>query len=53
MTDTAGNTESARRAQSDAEQMGTTEDLEHDEQERVDDAGEPDRDRLGNQEGAS
>lgn len=49
----AASTGSAKRAQDDADQMGTTEDREHDSQERVDAAGEPERDRLGNQDGAS
>lgn len=53
MSDTAGKTGSAQRAQEQANEVGTTEDDEraaHDEFERT---GEPQRDRLGNQDGAS
>ncbi len=48
-----GNTRSAKRAQHDADQMGTTVDDELAAEEEYDRTGEPERDNLGNQEGAS
>jgi hypothetical protein len=46
-------TESAQRTQRDADDMGTTEVDEKAKKEHFDRTGEPDRDSLGNQEGAS
>lgn len=46
-------TDSAQRAQEQANEMGSTEDDERAAQEHVDRTGEPQRDNLGNQEGAS
>lgn len=50
---TPSQTESAQRAQRDANDMGTTETDEHAAQEHLDRTGEPERDNLGNQDGAS
>jgi hypothetical protein len=52
MTDPS-ETESAKRTQRDADDMGTTESDEKAKKEHFDRTGEPDRDNLGNQEGAS
>ena len=49
----AGETESARRAQQDADEMGMTSQDEHEAKERFESTGEPVRDALGNQDGAS
>jgi hypothetical protein len=46
-------TESARRAQDEANQMGMTEEEERAAKEHQAKTGEPVRDRLGNEDGAS
>ena len=52
MTDTPA-PDSAQRAQQDADEMGMTEDDERAAKEHFDATGEPIRDRLGNEDGAS
>lgn len=52
MSDAAG-TDSARRAQKPANTVGMTEDDERAAQEEFERTGEPQRDSLGNQDGAS
>lgn len=52
MTDDAGKN-SAQRAQDDADGMGMTRDDEHAAKERLEQTGEPIRDDLGNEDGAS
>lgn len=46
-------TESAQRAQRDADEMGTTKADEKAAKKHFDRTGEPERDNLGNQDGAS
>jgi hypothetical protein len=53
MSDVGKATESAQRAQRDANTMGMNEDDEKAAQKRLEEAGEPVRDRLGNEDGAS
>lgn len=52
MTDDAGKS-SAQRAQDDADEMGMTPDEEHAAKEQLEQTGEPIRDNLGNEDGAS
>lgn len=49
----ASNSGSAQRAQEQADEMGATEDDDRRADEHFDRTGEPERDNLGNQEGAS
>lgn len=44
---------SAQRAQDDANEMGMTQDDEREAKEQLEETGEPVRDRLGNEDGAS
>lgn len=53
MSDTGKHTESAQRAQREANEMGMNADDERAAQERQNKTGEPVRDRLGNEDGAS
>lgn len=55
VSDTAGGpaNNSGQRAQQEADQMGMTEDDEHAAKEQFEATGEPIRDRLGNEDGAS
>ncbi|MFN2562657.1 MAG: hypothetical protein ABR571_15355 [Jatrophihabitans sp.] len=46
-------TDSAKRAQQDANSMGMNEDDEREARERAEKTGEPQRDALGNEDGAS
>jgi hypothetical protein len=46
-------TESAKQAQADAESMGMNEDDEREGREQAEQTGEPQRDALGNEDGAS
>ena len=45
--------DSAERAQADADKMGMNEDDERAAQDKLERTGEPPRDRLGNEDGAS
>ena len=51
--DETSQTESAQRAQHNADHMGETVVDQHSSQEHIDETGEPQRDNLGNQDGAS
>jgi hypothetical protein len=53
MSTSPGDTESAKQAQADADTMGMTEDDEREAREQADTTGEPQRDALGNEDGAS
>jgi hypothetical protein len=46
-------TDSAKRAQADANEMGMNEDDEREAQKRLDEQGAPGRDRLGTESGSS
>ncbi len=52
MTDNSGDS-SAARAQRGADEMGTTEDDEREQEKRFEETGEVPKDKLGNQDGAS
>lgn len=53
MTNEPAKSESAKRAQSDADGMGTNDDDERAAKDRLERTGEPERDGLGNEDGAS
>lgn len=53
MSDTDGKTGSAQRAQDQANDVGMTDDDERAARDEFDRTGEPQRDNLGNQDGAS
>jgi hypothetical protein len=53
MSDVGKSTESAQQAQREANTMGLNEDDEKAAQKRLEETGEPVRDRLGNEDGSS
>jgi hypothetical protein len=53
MTTSPGDTQSAKQAQADADNMGMNEDDESQAREQAENTGEPQRDALGNEDGAS
>ena len=53
MSTSPENTDSARRAQEDADTMGMNEDDEREARQKAKTTGEPQRDALGNEDGAS